>query len=142
MYDFGDKQVSFFSGVNVVEKQLESRRQLLRDEEDLAGVLAPHMQGISLLPVMNDRNATLREEWYFHHDVHTRSKGKPLPKCEGVRTECWKYIHYKDTDPVQEELFDLKADAKEQNNLAGNSEYSAMLSKLRDRCAELRESLK
>jgi arylsulfatase A-like enzyme len=109
---------------------------------DLAGVPSPHMQGISLLPVMNDSNAKLREQWYFHHDVHTRSKGKPLPKCEGVRTERWKYIHYKDTDPVEEELFDLKADPKEQNNLAGNSEYSEMLSKLRDRCSELRTLLK
>ena len=109
---------------------------------DLAGVPAPHMQGLSLLPVMNDRNAKLREEWYFHHDVHTRSKGKPLPKCDGVRTERWKYIHYKDTDPTEEELFDLKADPKEKNNLAGKSEYSAVLKKFRGRCNKLRESTK
>ena len=109
---------------------------------DLAGVPAPHMQGISLLPLMNDPSAKLRDEWYFHHDVHTRSKGKPLPRCEGVRTDRWKYIHYKDTDPIQEELFDLEADPMEQNNLAGNPEYSAVLKKFRGRYNELRESTK
>ena len=72
---------------------------------DIAGVPAPHMQGVSLLPVLKDPDAKTRDDWYYHHDVHTRSKGAPLPKCEGVRTEQFKYIHYKDTDPIQEELF-------------------------------------
>jgi arylsulfatase A-like enzyme len=105
---------------------------------DLAALPVPkRMQGTSLVPVMKDPNTKGREEWYYHHDVYSRSTGKPLPKCEGVRTERWKYIRYKDTDPVQEELFDLKADSKQQNNLAGNPEYSAVLTTYRDRCSEL-----
>ena len=109
---------------------------------DLAGVSAPQMQGISLLPVLSDPNTKGREDWYFHHDVRSAKKGKPLPRSEGVRTESWKYIHYIDTDPAEEELFDLKADPKEINNLVGKPVHAAMLHQLRDRCAELRESLK
>ena len=55
-----------------------------------------------------------------------------LPNCE-VRTERWKYIHYRGTDPVQEELFDLRADPKEMNNLSANPEYSTILNQLRAR---------
>jgi arylsulfatase A-like enzyme len=107
---------------------------------DLAGVPEPEsMQGQSLLPLINDPDAKGRDAWYYNHNVHTRSKAK-LPKCEGVRTERWKYIHYIDTDPVEEELFDLHADPIEQNNLVGNPEYADVLTMLRNRNEELRES--
>lgn len=109
---------------------------------DLAGVPALQMQGISLLPVLSDPNTKGREDWYFHHDVRSAKKGKPLPRSEGVRTESWKYIHYIGTDPVQEELFDLETDPKEKSNLVGKPEHAAMLYQLRDRCAELKESMK
>ena len=110
---------------------------------DLAGLPVPEaMQGVSLLPVLKDPQAKGREDWYYHHDVHTRSKGRPLPRCEGVRTERFKYIRYKETDPVEEELFDLEKDPREPSNLAGNPEYVARLKKLRDRCDELRETVK
>ncbi len=110
---------------------------------DLAGLAVPEsMQGQSLLPILRDPKAEGRKEWYYHHDVFSRAKGLPLPKCEGVRSERWKYIHYKETDPVQEELFDLKEDPREQNNLTGNPEYAAILLNLRSRCDELRKELK
>jgi len=102
---------------------------------DLAGVPAPHMEGRSLLPVMKDPDAAWREDWYYLHDVYSRGKGK-LPNCEGVRGERWKYIHYRGTDPVQEELFDLQADPKEMNDLSSNPEYAELLNKLRTRNAQ------
>jgi len=108
---------------------------------DLADVPAPHMQGKSLLPVMKDPNAEWRKDWYYHHDVFSRSKGRPLPRCEGVRTERWKYIHYLDTDPVEEELFDLQADPRETNNLCGHPEYTQILDQLRARNGELKAQL-
>ena len=101
---------------------------------DVAGVPAPHMDGISLMPILKDPAAQGREDWYYLHDVHTRAKGK-LPNCEGVRNERWKYIHYRDTDPVQEELFDLQADPKEMNDFSKNPEYAELLNKLRARNA-------
>ncbi len=108
---------------------------------DIAGVPAPHMQGVSLLPVLKNPDAKIREDWYYHHDVHTRSKGRPLPKCEGVRTEQFKYIRYKDTNPVQEELFDLRADPQETNDLSAKPEYAEVLGQLRTRNGELKTEL-
>ena len=110
----------------------------------LAGVPIPAtMQGEDLQPILRDAKATGRADWYYEHDVQLDGEGgKPLPRCEGVRTERWKYIRYKDTDPVQEELFDLQADPLEEHNLAGNSGSADTLAKLRARCVEYRNSLK
>jgi hypothetical protein len=47
-----------------------------------------------------------------------------------------------ETDPVQEELFDLKQDPREQNNFTGNPEYAEILATLRSRCDELRKELR
>ena len=130
----------------------ESTRGTQRDQQalnidltatimDIAGVPAPHMQGVSLLPVLKDPDAKTRDDWYYHHDVHTRSKGRPLPKCEGVRTEQFKYIRYKDTNPVQEELFDLQSDPQETNDLSAKPEYAKVMGQLRARNGELQAEL-
>ncbi|MBT3296762.1 MAG: sulfatase-like hydrolase/transferase [Verrucomicrobia bacterium] len=108
---------------------------------DLAGVPAPHMNGKSLMPVIQDPKAEWREDWYYLHDVFSRSKGRPLPNCEGVRGERWKYIRYRKTDPVQEELFDIQADPKEMNNLAGSPEHAEILKRMRARNDELKREL-
>jgi arylsulfatase A-like enzyme len=109
----------------------------------MAGLPVPdEMQGVDLSPILRDPKAAGRRDWYYEHDVGTASKGKPLPRCEGVRTEQWKYIRYKDTSPVQEELFDLKADPLEENNLAADPANAETLAKLRARCDELRKMAK
>ncbi len=123
-----------------VRKQMVLNYDLTATVMDVAGVPAPHMQGKSLLPVMKDPDAAWRQDWYYHHDVFSRGKGK-LPKCEGIRTERWKYIRYKDTNPVQEELFDLAADPKETENLAGRPEHAEILNQLRARTNELKTAL-
>lgn len=109
---------------------------------DLAELPIPdQMQGETFLPIVNKPSATGRKDWFYEHDVQTRSKGKDLPRCEGVRTGQWKYIRYKDTQPVQEELFDIKIDPKEMNNLAAMAVYQETLDKLRMRCDDLRASI-
>jgi arylsulfatase A-like enzyme len=118
--------------VNGTRSQMALNYDLTATVMDLAGVPAPHMEGRSLLPVIKNPDATWREDWYYLHDVYSRGKGK-LPNCEGVRGERWKYIHYRGTDPVQEELFDLQADPKEMNDLSGNPEYAGLLNRLRAR---------
>jgi arylsulfatase A-like enzyme len=109
----------------------------------LAGLPVPaEMQGMDLRPILRDATIPGRGDWYYEHDVGTEGEGKPLPRCEGVRTERWKYIRYKDTQPVQEELFDLKADPLEEKNLTVDPAQAETLAKLRARCAELRVALK
>ena len=80
--------------------------------------------------------------------------GQNYPRIEAVRSEDWKYIRYysKENDQhhllsliapilgekaVYEELYDLKRDAKERNNLAGNPKYQDVLTRHRKRCDEL-----
>ncbi|MCU0784148.1 MAG: sulfatase-like hydrolase/transferase [Verrucomicrobia bacterium] len=109
----------------------------------LAGLSVPSaMQGINLLPILSDPKLPTRADWYYEHDVGTKSQGKPLPRCEGVRTERWKYIRYKDTKPLQEELFDLHNDPLEDHNLAKEKTHAATLAKMSARCDELRKALR
>ena len=109
----------------------------------MAGVPVPAgMQGIDLQPVLRDPKAPGREEWYYEHDIVGLSKNMPCPRCEGVRTERWKYIHYKDTQPVVEELFDLKADPMEEHDLAKDPAHAETLAGLRAKCDEYRRKLR
>ena len=111
----------------------------------LAGVPIPAaMQGRDLQPLLRDAGAKGREDWYYEHDIVglDNSKGRPLPRCEGVRTERWKYIRYKDTHPVQEELFDLQADPLEKHNLTTEPAHAATLSAMSARCDELRKAVR
>ncbi|WP_419194089.1 sulfatase-like hydrolase/transferase [Novipirellula herctigrandis] len=54
-------------------------------------------------------------------------------RSRGVRTERYKYFAYFEHDPVIEELYDLKEDPHEQDNLISNPEYAAVLEKLREK---------
>lgn len=111
----------------------------------LAGVPAPPtMQGTDLQVLLKDPSAKGREDWYYEHDIVglDNSKGRPLPRCEGVRSERWKYIRYKDTNPVQEELFDLQKDPREEENLAKDATHVATLAQMSARCDELRKTLR
>jgi len=106
----------------------------------LAGITPPAgMQGRSLIPLMdNEHPADWRTQFFYEHhylpDV--------IPSSEGVRTERWSYIRWVDEKPPLEELFDLKADLLEGNNLAANPEQAETLAQLRARWEKYREELK
>jgi arylsulfatase A-like enzyme len=85
------------------------------------------MQGESLLPLVSGESPEWRTEFFYEHLFeHPR-----LPRMEGVRTEQWKYIRYVDEDPNIEELYDLRRDPQELENLAGRAEWRPVLEKLR-----------
>ncbi|MBX2843782.1 MAG: family 78 glycoside hydrolase catalytic domain [Flammeovirgaceae bacterium] len=101
---------------------------------DLAGVPQPDSwHGKSLLPLVNgksksiDRDTILIEHlWEFEH----------IPPSEGVRTAQWKYMRYVNDKSVQE-LYNLKKDPQEINNLAEDAKYQKVLIELRNKCDEL-----
>jgi arylsulfatase A-like enzyme len=109
----------------------------------MAGVAIPAgMQGADLQPVLRDPAARGREDWYYEHVYNTSPPRRPIPKCEGVRTERWKYIRYTEPKPPLEQLFDLAADPHEEHDLARDPDQAPTLARLRARCDELRISLK
>lgn len=101
---------------------------------DLAGVEIPATyQGKSLLPVVSGMQKSMQRDtiliehlWEFEN----------IPPSEGVRTAEWKYMRYINDKSV-EELYFLKDDPKEINNLAGNSEYQKVLEEFRRKNDEL-----
>ena len=98
---------------------------------DMAGVTAPkNYQGKSLTPLLVNnkahlnRNAILIEHLWDNPDI---------PSSEAIRTERWKYFRYR-LIKAPEELYDLKNDPLEKNNLASDKKYSTILARLRKQC--------
>jgi arylsulfatase A-like enzyme len=101
---------------------------------DVAGLPIPSdMQGYSLKPILEGKADKVRDASYYHFYSH----GKRLPEMIGVRTDRYKLIHYPGMDgDYQWELFDLKNDPDEMNNLAGNPESAEVRTRME---AELRK---
>ena len=56
----------------------------------------------------------------------------------GVRTSQFKYIHWSFESGPEYELYDLKKDPDELNNLAADPAYAGVIAKLEAKAAELR----
>lgn len=106
---------------------------------DLAGLEIPKgMQGRSLRPLLTGRDEGWREDFFYEHHF---PYGGRIPDSEGVRGERWKYVRYTGVNPVVEQLFDLKADPLEQEDLAARTEHQRRLERMRERWRELRAML-
>jgi len=96
---------------------------------EMAGLPIPNdVQGRSLTAVLRKTAKSWRSEFFYEHAF--RADGN-LAHVEGIRTHRWKYTRYVNTDPVFEELFDLKQDPHEENNLAHDPAYKPQRDKLR-----------
>ncbi len=101
----------------------------------LAGVEPPEsMQGRDLTPILARADADWRTDFYYEHVYNTDPPRSPIAVTEGIRTERWKYIRYPETQPVYEQLFDLKNDPLELTNLVADAKHSERLNRLRKRC--------
>ncbi len=102
---------------------------------DLAGMEAPELwQGSSLLELARGRQTTsLRDTiltehlWNFEH----------IPPSEAVRTDEYKYLRYINDKSI-EELYNLKTDPLEVNNLVEKEAYKNQLNELRKKCDQLK----
>jgi len=101
---------------------------------DLAGAKIPAgYHGKSLVPIVTGDVDTLSRDtvliehlWEFDN----------IPPSEGVRTDDWKYLRYVD-DPSIEELYNLREDPQESNNLASDNGHQGTLAELRAKLALL-----
>jgi arylsulfatase A-like enzyme len=94
---------------------------------DFAGQSIPDdMQGYSLKPILQGNAKRVRDASYYHFYSH----GVRLPEMIGIRTETHKLIHYPGMEPAQWELFDLRRDPDEMNNLNANPEYAQVREQL------------
>ena len=117
---------------------------------ELCGLPIPETyQGESLVPLIVGKKVEWRKD-VFCENLFT---DQGYPRMEAVRGVEWKYIRYfsKANDrnrylpvasingeqPIYEELFNLKADPKEQVNLASHPEYKGVLDRYRRRCQKL-----
>ena len=81
---------------------------------DIVGVEKPEtIDGLSLLPILKDSKATVRESVYFLYKNFQR----------GVRTKNWKLIKYLAEGKKTTQLFEIKKDPLEMNNLANDPKY-------------------
>ena len=70
-----------------------------------------------------------RHEFYYSHLFEHPA----IPKSEGIRDERWKYIRYIESEPLYEELYDLRQDPLEERNLARAGGNDAQLKEMRER---------
>ncbi|MFC2120820.1 sulfatase [Bacteroidota bacterium] len=104
---------------------------------DMAGLKLPEtIQGKSLKPLLKNHNKKWRDYIFTEHLINNPT----IPKTEGYRDDRWKFIRYNDKTDLTE-LYDLKNDPEEINNLAGESQYSGKIDKFSNICDEMIESL-
>jgi len=97
----------------------------------IAGITAPkNYQGQNLMPFVEKGNIPSNRKSIL---IEHLWKLPEIPSSEGIRTANWKYFRYR-LISAPEELYDLKNDPLEKNNLAANPKYAKQLALLRKQC--------
>jgi arylsulfatase A-like enzyme len=104
-----------------------------------AGLSAPgSMQGRDLnLVTKNEKPADWRTSFYYEHMVPIPT----IPKSQGLRTADHMYIVYPESSPVYEELYDLKNDPGQEQNLALSSGNNTLLDEIRLKFEKSRKTI-
>ena len=96
----------------------------------------PLVQG-ELAPTVREGSPDWRTDFFCEHLMERFD----IPKWEGVRGERYVYARYFENLPEGEFLHDLKTDPLQLKNLATDSAHADVLSRMRVRTNELRDSL-
>lgn len=103
---------------------------------DEAGLPVPdEMQGRSLSPIFNGTAEDWRESVYYHYYEYPHG-WHSVKKHYGIKTDRYKLIHFYD-DIDAWELYDLKNDPMELNNLYNQPEYSSLADSLKNELRQL-----
>ena len=101
---------------------------------DLAEVKNPNSwQGKSLMPLVSGKEVLLNRDTVLIEHLWEFDE---IPPSEGLRTQEWKYFRYVN-DKSHEELYNLKIDPQEVNNLVKDIDYKDTLNELREKCDDL-----
>jgi N-acetylglucosamine-6-sulfatase len=104
---------------------------------ELAGVSIPDdVDGKSLLPLLDDKDAAWRDAILIEHWPTEEGVGARIPEFYGVRTTEWNYVEYATGET---ELFDLKNDPYELNNVTNSTEYATIKAELKEKLDELKK---
>ena len=109
---------------------------------DYAGITIPDdMQGESMRQLLKgEKPINWRNEVYYHYYEYPKG-GHDVKRHYGIRTHDFKLIHYY-YDIDEWELFDLKNDPHELNNLYNNPDFDDKVNELKTKLVELRRKYK
>jgi arylsulfatase A-like enzyme len=101
---------------------------------DIAGLKTPdRMDGQSFLPVLQSKKIPWRDSAFYEY--YWERNFPHTPTTHGVRTNQYKYIHYHGIWDI-DELYDLKNDPEEMNNLIESAEHQKLIKQLNNRMFE------
>jgi arylsulfatase A-like enzyme len=106
---------------------------------DVAGApVPPSMQGRSFKPLLSGKDISTRDSFLYQYFLDSPW---PVPPIRAVRTADWKYIHYR-FSKMQDELFHLKEDPRERNNLVNDPAAYQMKQRLNKELKRLEKEVK
>jgi N-acetylglucosamine-6-sulfatase len=94
------------------------------------------MQGQSWLSVLKGHPG--RKSFLYEYFQETDRKYK-RPTVIAVRTKQWKYVTYPLDDSLTGELYNLRTDPEELNNLLGNPGYADITEQMKRELAQLKK---
>ncbi|MBT3339001.1 MAG: sulfatase [Anaerolineae bacterium] len=104
---------------------------------ELAGLESPStVDGLSLVPLLENTSATWREEILIEHWPTEEGVGSIVPEFYAIRSTTWKYVEY---ITGEKELYDLVNDPYELNNLANKRNYRDIQTKLEEQLQILKQ---
>jgi N-acetylglucosamine-6-sulfatase len=104
---------------------------------DIVGLdIPPNMQGKSIKPILQSPTAAGRQSWLYEHFPVFPI---PIPGITAIRTNRYKYIEYQN-DVRPRELFDLKNDPKEKNNIINTEKSKGIVEELKREQERLKKS--